>query len=86
MSEAKIKLKRLPSVPDYTTKSQRVDLDYDTEILLLKRASGRNKRIFQIEQSEKSKAALKESSSEGKPKLAGLKSDVAFSGPYYPLV
>ena len=66
MTKAIIKVKNLPVPPLEATKERKEILDRDTEILLLKRAVGRKQRIMFWDQSEKSKAELKETSNTGK--------------------
>lgn len=65
MAKAIIKVKNLPVPPLEATKERKEILDRDTEILLMKRADGRKKRILFWDQSEKSKAELKETSKNG---------------------
>lgn len=66
MTKAIIKVKNLPVPPLEATKERKEILDRDTEILLLKRAAGRKQRIMFWNQSEKSKAELKEAPNTGK--------------------
>lgn len=65
MTKAIIKVKNLPVPPLEATKERKEILDRDTEILLLKRAVGRKHRIMFWDQSEKSKAELKEAPNTG---------------------
>lgn len=65
MTKAIIKVKNLPVPPLEATKERREILDRDTENLLLKRAIGRKQRIIFWDQSEKSKADLKEAPNTG---------------------